>query len=70
MSVGRFGDAPDTWQALDDAELARAAIDDWLFGKLLPYCVAHFDAIDDGEFDLASHFAGATAALCASGYAA
>lgn len=29
MSVGRFGDAPDTWQALDDAELARAAIDDW-----------------------------------------
>jgi len=45
------------------------AIDDWLFGSLLPYCVSHFEAIDDGEFDLPRHFAGATAVLCDSGYA-
>lgn len=45
------------------------AIDAWLFGHLLPYCVAHFEAIDDGEFDLTRHFASATAVLCATGYA-
>ena len=29
MSVGRFGDAPGTWQDLDDAELTARAFADW-----------------------------------------
>ena len=30
MSVGRFGDAPDVWEQLDDDELASRAWADWL----------------------------------------
>lgn len=45
------------------------AVDAWLFGSLLAHCVEHFDAVDDGEFDLVRHFADAVAVIAASGYA-
>ncbi|MGA0612640.1 hypothetical protein [Caldimonas sp. KR1-144] len=45
------------------------AVDAWLFGSLLPHCIEHFDAVDDGEFDLVRHFADAVAGIAASGYA-
>lgn len=73
LRLSRFAGAAPTLASLaartPASDAVCSAIDDWLFGCLLPHCVDHFEAIDDGEFDLLRHFAAALAAIAASGYA-